>query len=99
MDIYSFGVILYELMTGCVPYSLVQGGLEGFRQHVFEHHYRPDLDYDDCGRPIRVPLEIQNIIKRCWHEDSRLRPSAKEIFHFFDNYQYNNYDDECCVIS
>ncbi|KAG0561181.1 hypothetical protein KC19_9G043400 [Ceratodon purpureus] len=72
-DIYSFGMMCYEMVTGCIPfeghpqndYSIV---LRGERPHLPE-----DLNSD-----------LKNIIEQCWDQDPLSRPSASELVRKFD---------------
>jgi serine/threonine protein kinase len=67
-DIYSFGMICYEVLTGKVP---------------FEGHQINDYDLVlDGGRPElpdHVPEFLKNIILRCWHADPNSRPRWTDI--------------------
>ncbi|KAG0562292.1 hypothetical protein KC19_9G134400 [Ceratodon purpureus] len=68
VDMYSFGMLCYEVITGCIPfdgrpqndYSIV---LSGGRPHLPE-----DID------PV-----LRSFIVGCWHPDPMSRPSAKSI--------------------
>ncbi|XP_021909098.1 probable serine/threonine-protein kinase SIS8 isoform X2 [Carica papaya] len=69
-DVYSFGVILWELSTmqqpwgGMNPMQVV--GAVGFQ------HRRLDI-------PDNMDPTIANIIRRCWQTDPKLRPTFAEI--------------------
>ncbi|XP_071723547.1 uncharacterized protein [Rutidosis leptorrhynchoides] len=69
-DIFSFGVILWELMTVSVPWnnlnSLQVVGVVGFMDR------RLDI-------PEKVDPQISDIIRDCWKSDPAERPSFEEI--------------------
>ncbi|KAK9273449.1 hypothetical protein L1049_018259 [Liquidambar formosana] len=71
-DVYSFGVILWELATSRVPWSGMNPmqvvGAVGFQNRRLE--IPPDVD----------PMAAQ-IIRDCWQNDSHLRPSFAQLMH------------------
>jgi serine/threonine protein kinase len=70
-DVYSFGVIMWECLTGEKPWSdkllpmqvVVAVGVEGDRLPV----------------PLECPISLKRLIKDCWRHDPRLRPTFREI--------------------
>jgi serine/threonine protein kinase len=68
-DIYSYGVILWEIITGKRPY-------EGVTEKEI-------LDHIEQGRreeiPQTIPTVYAEIIRRCWSKDPNERPSLTEI--------------------
>ncbi|KZV52599.1 hypothetical protein F511_25851 [Dorcoceras hygrometricum] len=71
-DVFSFGVILWELVTECVPWSNLNSlqvvGVVGFMDH------RLDL-------PENIDPQISSIISDCWQRNPEDRPSFEEIIH------------------
>jgi serine/threonine protein kinase len=71
-DIYSLGVILYELVTGTVPF---QGGSYGeiLVQHLTQTPRRPST-FDHLPHPI--PPELERLILHCLSKDVAARPQS-----------------------
>ncbi|RIA86403.1 kinase-like domain-containing protein [Glomus cerebriforme] len=69
-DIYSFGIIMYEVISGLSPY------------HDVSHDQNLALKICQGLRPrfdIKVPQLIVHLIKRCLDANQLNRPSASEI--------------------
>lgn len=79
-DIYAFGMVVYEVLTGCPPF-----GPEKFR------HPEIILRVIEGKRP-RKPEEVGDIgfgggtwelVQQCWHQDREERPTVEEISKHF----------------
>jgi len=69
-DIYSFGIIIYEVLTGLPPY--------------YDQNHNLDLALRICQglRPkfnIKIPQLLENLIRRCWDKDPQKRPATNEL--------------------
>lgn len=65
-DVWAFGIVLWEISTlGSTPYANLSGR-EVIRR--VPNGLRPEL-------PKEARLEFYNLMTRCWHKDSHLRPS------------------------
>jgi len=76
-DIYSFGIMLWELVSRDVPYSEVQGGtpmaiVSQLIQKVVRKQERPAI-------PTGCPPQLAQLIRACWHTDPKTRPSFPVI--------------------
>ncbi|GBB98062.1 hypothetical protein RclHR1_03130003 [Rhizophagus clarus] len=84
-DIYCMGMIMWELTTGCKPFSNV------------EHDINLILRILDGERPKiteDTPECYANLMKSCWDPDPKQRPSAKMIRNTFGSWFFRCKNDE-----
>ncbi|CAI2198119.1 1715_t:CDS:1, partial [Funneliformis geosporum] len=82
-DIYGFGIVSYEVMTGLPPYNDV------VHEEYLAIRICPGL------RPMnnyKVPQLMLDIVQQCWDANPSKRPKASELFDLFHNL-YNSYED------
>ncbi|RHZ88647.1 hypothetical protein Glove_21g68 [Diversispora epigaea] len=87
-DIYSFGIIAYELITGFAPYYDVPHDKDLARQIC--DGLRPKI-------PFHTPKLITRIIMRCWDARNTHRPTFEELDEelskYHRDYWENNYQN------
>ncbi|PKC54891.1 kinase-like protein [Rhizophagus irregularis] len=69
-DIYSFGMIMWELTTGCKPFANIEHNLELIYEII--DGKRPEITND-------TPECFINLMKKCWDSDPLKRPTRYEI--------------------
>jgi len=70
-DVYSFGILLFELLTSKLPYSNQPDSVIKNLEVYVTSGLRPSDD--------RIPLQWQKLLDRCWNKDPKERPSFSEI--------------------
>lgn len=82
-DIYSFGVVLYELLTGECP---IRG--ETFAQMIASHLNHPVPDFDVTDPEERVPQELREVTLRALEKEPSERiPSAELLLEALGPYR------------
>ncbi|GET01598.1 kinase-like domain-containing protein [Rhizophagus clarus] len=74
-DIYSMGMIMWELTTGCKPFSNIVHDTDLIYKIIDGE--RPKITDD-------TPEDFANLMKKCWNSDPKKRPSAKKVCERFN---------------
>ncbi|KAK8846489.1 hypothetical protein M9Y10_020512 [Tritrichomonas musculus] len=81
VDVYSFGILMYEVLTDCAPYPELEGreiAEYKFINKVVTENYRPKFT-------VPVKKSFKKLIERCWSSDPNERPTFCEIFNKLSN--------------
>jgi serine/threonine protein kinase len=70
-DVYSFGIVLWELLTRDEPFNH-HNNFEKFKRAVCIQRERPPI-------PETCPDSLRNLIEECWAHNASIRPSFEEI--------------------
>lgn len=76
VDVYSYGIILYEMCTRKVPYGLMNQ--QQIIYYVTFKNGRPNLKFLENG----TPSQIVGLMQMCWDRDPNKRPSFEFIIKF-----------------
>eukprot|EP01111_Echinosteliopsis_oligospora_P012589 TRINITY_DN432_c0_g1_i1.p1 TRINITY_DN432_c0_g1~~TRINITY_DN432_c0_g1_i1.p1 ORF type:complete len:406 (-),score=87.49 TRINITY_DN432_c0_g1_i1:56-1273(-) len=72
VDVYSFGLVLFEMMTNTLPYAGLNAIQIGFCLSKGERPSKPK----ECAR---TPKELISLMTRCWAQEPEKRPSFDEV--------------------
>jgi Protein tyrosine and serine/threonine kinase len=76
VDIYAFGVLMYELLVGHSPWILERVTSQlTLQRYVCFDQKRPGWG----SRSSSICLEYKRLVEKCWHQDSKRRPTSKEL--------------------
>jgi serine/threonine protein kinase len=72
-DIYSFGVLLWEILTLGKPFDEIGNTKKDFYAKVIKGSWRPSVSM------ITIPAGLAQLITECWDSDPDKRPDIKQV--------------------
>ena len=81
IDVFSYGMLLYEMLTKSLPYKEPPNKYEEYEVHnAIAQGIRPILPKD-------TPKHLADLITECWHQSPDKRPSFDDIVLKLKQYQ------------
>ncbi|KAF7965586.1 hypothetical protein HWV62_42697 [Athelia sp. TMB] len=76
-DMYAFAMVCFEILTGNVPFKALRYDYQVISAIRRSKRPEPTLEVQQS-----IPLDVWEIMYRCWNQDPGQRPSAGEVVEF-----------------
>ena len=73
-DVFAFGMLAVEVFTGKIPFENLENEAAALR---ILKGGRPEMP--ENAEAIGLTVEIWNLLKSCWHQNPKRRPTIEEV--------------------
>jgi eukaryotic-like serine/threonine-protein kinase len=70
-DIYSLGIMMFQMLTGELPLKPKASSFEGWFQ---SHHYQKPKSFSEVKAKLNLPQELMDVVERCMAKTAEQRP-------------------------
>jgi len=86
-DIYSWGIVAYEVLSGLPPYVVYDEKEKCYKELPHEHSLAEKICQGLRPRfEVKIPQLLKDLIESCWDADSARRPTANELSRILNNW-------------
>lgn len=73
VDVYSFAILMYEVLTGNEAYPGITGGVK--LMNLVSEGFRPEFRGE-------IKPSLESLIRQCWSQEPDQRPTFEDIYNF-----------------
>ncbi|MDJ0735077.1 MAG: serine/threonine-protein kinase [Nostocaceae cyanobacterium] len=86
-DIYSLGVLMFEMLTGKHPFYTTT---QSFGNWYQAHRFQTPPAFEDVIPNIKIPVELQQLVMNCLAKEAHERPdSVSKVINYLEVIQEN----------
>jgi eukaryotic-like serine/threonine-protein kinase len=71
-DIYSLGIMMFQMLTGELPLKPKASSFEGWFQ---SHHYQAPKAFNEVKAELNLPQELMDVVNQCMAKTAAQRPA------------------------
>ncbi|MFM2305267.1 MAG: hypothetical protein RLZZ135_2680, partial [Cyanobacteriota bacterium] len=72
-DIYSLGIMMFQMLTGELPLKPKASSFEGWSQ---SHHYQTPKAFSEVKAKLTLPQELIDVVNQCMAKTAQQRPAT-----------------------
>ena len=75
-DIYSLGIVMYEMLTGKLPWEEDATSSNSYGAWYKFHHFQAPRSFKDANPNLKFPAELEQVVMKCLAKEPSDRPQT-----------------------